>query len=371
MLSDVVERPPTVAPWPASVGPIVARGVDTVSPQQAWVVPGSEPPPEQPAYPRFQGGFPTLGPASATDTTRASWLSFTPGIVGLKPLSVSEVLGGALKLLRFNPRSTIGLSLIVQIVVLVFALPFTLMLIPGMSNGSSTIMGTFAPLILSGTPRAIGGVILSAMLAYVTLQAVLGRKPGVPQVWQVTKSRMLPYLGTTLMLVLGVALLVTGWVWLAISLEFPFAFSVLLGLPAVAVSIWLTIKLSFLGPAMVLERLPAIAAVRRSWSLTRGRVGPIFGTQILANFSASMVASMLATPVQLAVLLIATMSLQDRPGLQLTVTMLASVLTSAISNSFLAPYLAGVNCLLYVDARMRAEGLDLVLMNEAARGVER
>lgn len=371
MVSDVVERPPIVAPWPASVGPIVARGVDTVSPQQGWVVPGSEPPPEQPAYPHFQGGYPTLGLAGVAEPGRSSWLSFTPGIVGLKPLSLSEILSGAMKLLRFNPRSTIGLSLIVQILVMVFALPFTVLMVQGTSVGSGTVLGTITPMLLSETPRAIGGVVLSAMLAYVTLQAVLGRRPGVPQVWQLTRSRMLPYLGTTVMLLLGGALLVTGWVWLAMSLQLPVALSVLMGFVAFAVTAWLMIKLAFLGAAMVLERLPAVAAMRRSWALTRGRGGAIFGTQLLANISASMVASMLATPVQIAVLLIATMSLQDRPGLQLTVTMLGSVVTSAISNSFLAPYLAGVNCLLYVDARMRAEGLDLVLMNEAARGVER
>jgi hypothetical protein len=100
--------------------------------------------------------------------------------------------------------------------------------------------------------------------------------------------------------------------------------------------------------AMVVERPPkATAAMARSWELTRGHKGQVFGTVIVAFL-------LLLIP-RIAVLTIWTFAGGSEASL------LPGIL-SAIVEVMVYPYLYTVITVLYYDLRIRKEGFDLDLM---------
>jgi hypothetical protein len=77
----------------------------------------------------------------------------------------------------------------------------------------------------------------------------------------------------------------------------------LAGAAAVAVTWWLRVKLFLLLPSASLERLPGFAPVKRSWQLTRGIAGAVFGALVVVGLAegavvglGGQVASVLVTP---------------------------------------------------------------------------
>jgi hypothetical protein len=127
----------------------------------------------------------------------------------------------------------------------------------------------------------------------------------------------------------------------------------ILGLLALVVpGIILIVRYSFAAPAVVVEDHRAIAALSRSWRLTRGVAFRVFGTTLLAAVLAGIVSLILVVP---GTVLYATGALGTQSWiLQATFTALAGTIT--------APFTTIVVVLLYFDARIRKEGLDLAVM---------
>src|SRR5699024_12316389 len=77
------------------------------APQQGHTTPGFAPPGGssafQPSPPGAHGGGPV--PGCAPPPRR-------PGVVPLRPMTLGDILNGAFGLIRHNPRTTIGLSLL-------------------------------------------------------------------------------------------------------------------------------------------------------------------------------------------------------------------------------------------------------------------
>ena len=112
------------------------------------------------------------------------------------------------------------------------------------------------------------------------------------------------------------------------------------------------------------EGLGVRAAVRRAWRLSQGRYWSILFVTLLAGALGTLLFFVLQLPLALVgSLLVNLLNLpyQMRPGANQLVTTL-STLGSAV---IVTPFLASTVILQYVDARMRKEGLDLVLLRRA------
>jgi hypothetical protein len=120
------------------------------------------------------------------------------------------------------------------------------------------------------------------------------------------------------------------------------------------------------APAVVLERLGPWAAVKRSWRLTRRSFWRLFGIFLL-----TLIIVIIATiVVQIPFNFMANAAGGGAGIFGATATTgEAAVIISAIGGivgaTITRPISAGVTVLLYVDLRMRREGLDLVLRNAA------
>lgn len=381
----------------------------------AWGVPGSSPdgqeggrpadapgsrPPEAPRYgpPPPQYGAPpgAPGPGAAPGpgphpgwqqgVPPAQWTSWQgnapedlmrlhkPGIIPLRPLTLGEIFDGALQTMRRNPESTIGLALIV---LTVFLLP-TIGL--GLAAQNLNVATQDAQLVLGLLPQLgalLATLALSGLIIFVVSEAVLGERAGMGQTWRAVRSRIPALIGVSLLslLIYGVAfvaLMVLVVVLVLALAEVGGLLSVLFLLLAIPAALWLVARLALASAAVVLERSGPIAALGRSWQLTRGgQAWRIAGILLLSWIVVFLFSLVIATPLSFGAL----WGL-EQTGLDVSTTSVTSVLVSngigLLVDSIVTPFTAGVTALLYLDQRMRRESLDISLLHAAqARAAER
>ena len=299
-----------------------------------------------------------------------------PGIVALRPLQLGDILDGAVRSVRFNPKSMVGLSAIVLAAFLVPSAAIGVGATHLVVRALSRVGPEFQSLV--GIPSSLiqmfftelATTLLSGVLVYVVGQAVLGRKPDVGQTWQAIRGGVPALLGlillTLMFSLLATALLIGPGVALLINNDIAAGLLLLLlGIAGlVAVSLFVTTKISLAGPAIVLEGHGVLAGLRRSFGLTKGAFWRILGITLLAGLLAGVAAYLLELPFQVAGLAIMAIAGQDTESGQIGVT-LVSHLSALLAGAITTPFLAAVTGLLYIDRRMRLEALDVVLLREA------
>jgi len=300
-----------------------------------------------------------------------------PGIVPLRPLQFGDILDGAVKAVRFNPKSMVGLSVLV---LAVFLVPSAALGI-GATHLMATAMSTFGPeaeaflgvpaSLLQSMSSVLATAVLSGLLIHVVGQAVLGRKPDFGETWRSTRGRLPALLGLTLLSglfsVLSTALLIGPGVLLLVNGNTGGGVILLLlgVLALVAVALAVSTKISMAAPAIVLEGHGVLAGLRRSFTLTKGAAfWRVLGITLVAAILAGFVGGLLGLPFQIIGIAIAAMAGQDTESGQMVLTFV-SHLSALLSGAITTPFVAAVTGLLYIDRRMRLEALDVVLFREA------
>jgi hypothetical protein len=304
---------------------------------------------------------------------------FTPGIIALRPLNLSDIFNGAFGYIRANPKTTLGLTTIVVVIAQLIALLLQFgpvassgILEPPDLNGAdpdmSVLIGSVAGALAGGLATWISMILLSGLLTVIVGRAVFGSSITIGETWQRVRGRLLALLGYTALESLGVVLVigaVAGVIavaafaangWIAFAVGFP------LILGSIAALAFLFTKLSFAPTLIVLERLPIVAAIERSFALVRGDFWRVFGIRLLAVMLAGLISGAVAMPFSLgsqALIFIGGTASTALAGL-----VLASI-GGAIGQILTAPFTAGVVVLQYTDRRIRAEAFDLVLQTGA------
>ena len=330
---------------------------------------------------RVEGAGPTTGPADWRDI---AGLALRPGIIPLRPLRLGDVYGGVVRAVRGNIGSTMGLA---AGTTLVFLVPLTA-LAAWLGNQTSldsydTTNGVLAPYI----PQVgtwLSSVLLAAFMAYVIGQGVLGRKVTAQETLRQVMRRIGPLLLATI-LVVGSSMLVAAVGIAPIVLLMVAANSsntagtgaVLLGLllvpAAIVVGLALQTYFSFTTPVVVLERLSAGRAVARSWRLvgppTRKGFWRILGIRLLTSIATSIIGQVVATPMIMIGALLLTLVAGEHINLVIYGAM--AILQGAVaflSGILTTPLIAGVDAMLYIDARIRREALDVQLLHAGPSG---
>lgn len=297
-----------------------------------------------------------------------------PGVVPLRPLVLGDIFGGALQTMRRNPGATIGMGLIVQAVVLLPSLLLSLLVVQLADRLAAEDLDVLTTL-LSALFMTISSVALTGMIMHVIGEAVLGDRAGLAETWRATRGRIPALLGNILLLsvfttlLVGIAMLLLVLVvastaaadltWVGVVL------AILGGLALLVAVIWAGSRMSLAPAAVVLERMGPLRAFGRAWSLTRGGQGwRVVGITMLAGFVTNLFASMVQLPIIFAAaILLSPTGMVDDPvsPLMLGVDHVAQLVVGAIT----IPFTAGVTALLYLDQRMRREGLDVTLVRAA------
>ena len=271
-----------------------------------------------------------------------------PGIPRLGPMTVSDVLDGAFAILKAAPATIIAFTAI-------FAVPVQLLgawlqrdLLGGASfldmfeQGDASLSGidqgsmnsTWAQMVLLFGPSlalvfVASGIVRLVGAWHVGRDLTLGDllRGSLPLAWPLLAAWVLVHLAD------GVGMLLCGF-------------------PALAVMTWFLVT----APVIGAEGLGPIKAMRRSARLVARRFWPVMGLTLLSSIVAMLFGYALGlVPTTLSLLL-------GTDGYGWLLTAASGILTSLIT----MPIVAATTVLIYLDLRVRTEGLDIELDAAAA-----
>ena len=139
-------------------------------------------------------------------------------------------------------------------------------------------------------------------------------------------------------------------------LGFLYGLMVALGaLGCIIPGIWLAVAYALSVPALLIEDARGTNALRRSFRLVRKRWWPTFGVLLLGFILINIVQTTLSLPL-IGLLFVGG----DDPNV--IVFVVASTITGTIATVLTTPFLVAMLVVVYVDLRVRKEGLDLQLL---------
>lgn len=337
--------------------------------------------PSQPSAP-FGGSAPPPGGEGWTPPPKM-------GLIPLRPLDFGTILTASFRVLRRNPKPTFGLALIVYGAITIVSILVTgLVSFAAISRIATAAddsieqvtAGGIAAIILSGLVTVlvsiIGTAILQGVLVVEVARGALGEKLTLRALLRRTRGRIGALIGWAALLSLavfiGLGILVALVALLIVSLGIVgIVLGVLLaifgGLGLLAVGVWLGTKLSLVPSAIVLERVSIRDAMRRSWSLTTLHFWRVFGIQLLVSVIINVALQIVATPFTIASSLSTAMinpnNVESGTAFAWSIVLLVvSYLVTMVFGALGSVIMSATPALLYVDLRMRKEGLDLELI---------
>jgi hypothetical protein len=357
--------PPRYGQVPPGYGP----------PSYGQAPPGYPPPP--PGYSPSGYGPPGYGPPGyGPPGYGPGWTAASaPGGIPLRPLALGDIYSGAVTSARRNPVATFGLA---AIIVTISGVLTTLLRIAAISHSTgSGPFGTTQP----STPAnglleiptflisLLAQFILTGMLTGVIGRGVLGRKVSIGEAWRT--SRLGVVIGTALLLLAASIVVflpvVVVVILLALAHAGPLAavVGVLGGLGTFIFYVVLSVRLCLTMPAVVLERLGPWTAFKRSWQLSRGSFWRLFGIKLLTYIIIFIATLIIEIPFGLAGGGLAFSGGVTKLASESIALIILTAVGSIVASAIMEPMKCGVTVLLYLDLRMRREGLDLVLNNVA------
>jgi hypothetical protein len=361
--------PPPGYPPPGGYGPAPGYGPPGGYPPPGYGPPGYGPP----GYPPPGYGPPGYGPPVAP--------ALRPGVIPLRPLSVSDIFNGAVAYIRANPKATLGLTTVVVVIAQLLALilsvgplAFTGELQPSLSGeevSPGVMLGSSASSIAGAGATWLSSILLSGMLTVVVGRAVFGTSITISEAWQRLRPRLWALIGFTVIEVIGAVVLVAVVVLIisGVAVAAGGVAAAIAGVPLVLALIvglvYLGTMLSFAPSVIVLERLQIVPAISRSFKLVRNDFWRVLGIRLLGGIVAAVIAGAVTVPFSFGgqILLVSGSS-----TLAALIALVLLSIGSAIGQIITAPFSAGVVVLLYTDRRIRAEAFDLVLQTGAAFG---
>lgn len=301
-----------------------------------------------------------------------------PGIIPLRPLTLGEIYDGAFKAIRANPAVMFGLAAIVVAVVtiiqgaLTWGLSEELNRLAGSIDPTTedidelygTLSASLLPSLASSVVSFVVTTALNGVLIHSVSQSVIGRKLPLGELWKLVRPQLLKLLGLTLLIsvMAAVAMLVcfvpaliagvSGELGLMLGL---LLLGILIGIAAMLFVIVATVLAT---PVLVLERAGVLTALRRSWELTKTSFWRITGIYLLTMILVAIVAGVVSAPIGMLGQVVG--GITGMTIAQLVGTIAAAAITT--------PFVAGVIALLYIDIRIRREGLDTELAAAASGG---
>jgi hypothetical protein len=282
------------------------------------------------------------------------------GGVALVPRTAGKIIGAAFRLYGRAFWTLVAVTGVVQVVF--HGLSIALIVA---TARYVTVTGPQGPIEVPQTPPWVGGItsgllygtvtpfLTAAVLLFVS-NVLIGDRPALvatyrrafPKIWSVLWVSILTFVVAALPLAPGiVAAAVTGNRW-----------SVLLILLGVPVTVFIGIRFAFSAPTVVLEGIKGRRAMARSWRLVTGFGWRVLGTTLLAaliQFGVLFVVGFVAGVIAYVAFL------GDSFG-RLPIGFLVTVeVVQAVVTTFTLPIVTLVLALLYLDARVRKEGLDV------------
>ena len=217
------------------------------------------------------------------------------------------------------------------------------------------------------SPNIVASQLLTGMLTVVIGRSVLGDRVTVSQAWRQTLPRLPAMLGA---MVLFLGLIVVMWaVYAGLGVFFGTGLNsggavlggyfIIVGIIVLCLTVWLWTSFLLANQVVVLERAGPVRALARSWRLVRRSWWRVFGISLLAGLIVGITGTILQLPFSIPAGMITS-----HAGTPLHPPLLAVIIGTVgmiVARTVTGALQAGVYVLLYVDLRMRKEGLDMAL----------
>jgi len=384
--------PPT---WASQQPPAWGQGYAGQPPASGSTPPPAQPPP--PAYPSYPSYPPPYGQQAPYEQQAPYGQPYNPygayayappqapkpGVIPLRPLGVGELLDGAISTVRAHPKAMLGLSAIVvaasQLIQLVVQWAFLRDLSSTANFDSSRaslgdVAAALSAAFLAQLISWLAQLVLTGVLTVVISRAVLGEGVDLGEAWRRVRGRIPALVGVSLLtglIVLGVVVVCLLPGILSAIAGAPTGLTVLLfvlgGIAAAGGAIYLYVSLALSGAALVLERASVTTALGRSRRLVKGNWWRVLGVLILTSLIVGAITVIVSIPFSVlgaggTVIFSGTGS----TGTSLSFFALAvGAIGGIIAGTISYPFAAAVSVLLYIDQRMRREGLDIELARAA------
>jgi len=256
--------------------------------------------------------------------------------IAIRPMTVADVLDGGIAVIKAAPRVMIAIAaaILVPLELVSAWIQRDSLADRGLSGAISAATSTNGSSDVRIDAAAIGLLVLSG----IALALVTGGVAAVLRGWL---AESVPSAGEALRVSLHHApALIVAWIIVHLVEG---AAALVLVVPAVFVMPMFLAT----SPAIVFERLGPWAGVRRSWRLTRTRYGSVLGAALLI--------ALVSSGLTLAL-----------SGLGLVFEFLSfgwviDAVCRAASGLITVPFVGAATTLVYLDTRVRVEGLDLEL----------
>jgi hypothetical protein len=339
------------------------------------------------------------GPAEEPVSRRLGW---TPppkrGLVPLRPIPFGVVLGAPFRLQRRAPRTTLGPALVISLATTTLAAltAWGLTVGPEAALDASyyqdfvlaqnllsvlSAVGSFVPLVLALT----GNALLAGAVVVAASRAVLAERVSFRGLrWRLTgrTGRLVGWTAIVFVVAAGMlAVAALAPIAAAVSssagLGFAFLIAFLEGIALLLVGGYLAARVGFTSHVIAIEGRGIGAAVARSWRLTRGAGWRLFGVYLFTWVVVGIAAGILTLPVSWALdlavgLIFPTGATTEQMEIYLAARTVILTAVTAVIGAFGLVMQSVSAALLYLDQRMRVEGLDLALaryVDERQRGV--
>ncbi|TLM85731.1 hypothetical protein FDW83_04445 [Pseudarthrobacter sp. NamE2] len=302
-----------------------------------------------------------------------------------------EILDGSFQAIRRNAKAILGAALLAQSLTAILAAVVTAVTATSMGSIEAWAdsaaaedvaalgIGFFAAVLVVALLTLFISAVLQGAMVVPVARSILNRPTSFRRMWALSRSRAGALVRLALLLLgaglLAFVLLAVLAVALVSAME---GTGALLLIPVVlgfiALSIWIAIKVLVAPAAVVVEELGAVAGLRRSWELTRANWWRILGITVVISIMVGIVSQVVMIPVSLLTSFLTTVATPHAGNEQTAAVAVAVGVATAVLGALVGAlgyaFQTSVMALLYMDLRMRKDGLDIILLRLMESGAD-
>jgi hypothetical protein len=307
-----------------------------------------------------------------------------PGAIPLRPLRLGDLYDAAFKIIRFNPKATVGSSVIVASIAMLIPVIVTgiLSVTIGLSlkhldeNGGQIqtaelagLAGAYGALGLGSLMQWLGMIFVTGMNAHVAAAAAVGRRLSLGEAWAATRGKRWRLVGMMLLLLALSTAIISGLVGaiVVVSIVFDTLAAVLVSIMLAAVTMvaftFVWVRIYYLAvPPLMLEPIGVFAALGRAWTLTRNQFWRTFGIALLTGVIANIAGGIISAPIGIIGQIVMA---ADPGGAGFFWFVVGNSFATVVASALVSPFITTVASLQYIDQRIRKEAYDVELMARA------